>query len=558
MFSFQVYKVRGALFLFPVLSHNPEITLSKRESEGDPLLLAFVRYVKIHLPSEHLAFRLSAYSGDHITLETLRQHAWAGGDQAWQMLVDTRELLKSLPDGPLDVIVHRLDYAQLENFSHVTREMLRASICNIALKLGLNRECAVSLGLELDNNEEDISPPLKGFCAWPLLLEMVAAARAKRAVVFEGISGIGKTHFAKPFAKLLVALESFEIRKLFQDNRKDIARLSFSETLSYQEFFIGYRPHPPHGYYSLQPGSFLHFLGYRMRQPRTPVQLAADRFSKRAKRAVLQRTNKSDHPRALIMDEANRGNTPAVFGELITMMEDRDKPVDLAVLPGQQVELPSTTYLLGTMNSNDRALTPWSRALWERFVVIQFPPVFLVPSLPQRLAHLPGDVLRALGDQFLLQESHAVTIGYNVFLENPEYISLLALSPGNRASACPGVAALTQTFQGALVSQGYTLAQMMPLLQAFTGVNLFIKSVWASIPAASAAQDPPFMGFGRLVAPRFIIQEYEDGQSRSAAQIEHARLIWTHSLYPALLRILRPYARDAALLSFLHISHWLM
>ena len=61
----------------------------------------------------------------------------------------------------------------------------------------------------------------------------------------------------------------------------------------------------------------------------------------------------------LIVDEINRGDIPRIFGELLTTLE-KDKRGKRIVLPVSQepFAIPRNVFLIGTMNTADRAPTP--------------------------------------------------------------------------------------------------------------------------------------------------------------------------------------------------------
>ena len=165
----------------------------------------------------------------------------------------------------------------------------------------------------------------------------------KKQVILYGPPGTGKTFVAERLARRLAAgrLGFWEL-------------VQFHPSYAYEDFIQGIRP--------------------RTEGNTVAYELAEGRFLEFCRRA---REVGDDHPCVLVIDEINRAHLSRVFGELMYLLEYRDRAIPLAA-GGAPFEIPPNVYIIGTMNTADRSIALVDQALRRRFAFIRLQPDFSV------------------------------------------------------------------------------------------------------------------------------------------------------------------------------------
>lgn len=183
-------------------------------------------------------------------------------------------------------------------------------------------------------------------CDVDFLKDIVALLEDKRQVILYGPPGTGKTHLAQRLAQALARSGSAA-----ENSDERYSLVQFHPAYSYEDFFEGYRPHVD------GEGQMIYEL------TRGPLVRLAERAA--------------DHPdelHVMVIDEINRANLPRVLGELLFLLEYRDRAVHTQYRPEKQFSLPKNLWFIGTMNTADRSIALIDAAMRRRFHFVPFFP----------------------------------------------------------------------------------------------------------------------------------------------------------------------------------------
>lgn len=213
----------------------------------------------------------------------------------------------------------------------------------------------------------------------------------KKQIIFQGPPGTGKTFVAQRLAKILVS-ETTGLIEVVQ----------FHPDYSYEDFIQGYFPEPENGVlqFKLKKGRFLEFC---------------DKAQNRGNGA----------PCVIVIDEINRAKLARVFGELMYLLEYRDKEIPLAA-GGQSFKIPENVYMIGTMNTADRSIALVDHALRRRFSFIRLQPEYEILANSLKKSNLPAEGLIAVLEQINQAiEDPNYQIGISFFMKDQERLKSL-------------------------------------------------------------------------------------------------------------------------------------
>lgn len=186
----------------------------------------------------------------------------------------------------------------------------------------------------------------------------------KRNVIYFGAPGTGKSYNLNLYKdKLLVD---------FKDNYE---RVTFHPDYSYANFVGTYKPVPENSSISIKPVLENDSLNYKSINNANSItyKYVPGPFMRILKNAL----DNPDKPYVLIIEEINRANVAAVFGDVFQLLDRNDDfeseyPINATedaknYLNRNIIRLPSNLFILATMNSADQGVFPMDTAFKRRW-----------------------------------------------------------------------------------------------------------------------------------------------------------------------------------------------
>ena len=167
----------------------------------------------------------------------------------------------------------------------------------------------------------------------------VSRLKHKKNLILQGAPGVGKTFAARRLAWSVMGCKD--------DSR--IEFVQFHQSYSYEDFIMGYKP-DGNGF-SLEKGIFYEFC--------------------------TKAKNDPDNDYFFIIDEINRGNMSKIFGELLMLIENDYRGMEITLAYDKKpFSVPENLYIIGMMNTADRSLAMIDYALRRRFSFVEMTPGF--------------------------------------------------------------------------------------------------------------------------------------------------------------------------------------
>lgn len=219
------------------------------------------------------------------------------------------------------------------------------------------------------------------------LCEMWGLGRA--FVVLAGPPGVGKTRAAEDYViEMLRARDAkypkqaCRISELFPDYQETVySEADIRQRLNERGITFVWDIcvlHPQYAYEDLIRG--IRIGANENGLPELRVREGILGFTARVAEILEQAAPDKSHPSALlVLDEINRAAVGQLFGEAIFALDRRGTPVATPHnLPGYgcQMVIPANLFLVGTMNSVDRAISGFDFALKRRFATLTIGPTY--------------------------------------------------------------------------------------------------------------------------------------------------------------------------------------
>ena len=311
----------------------------------------------------------------------------------------------------------RVRWLSTDPFKAETKRGLRTTVYDMVVAPDFQAQAARHLGAAAPAEEASPVPDRLARALAPIDAQL----DRKGQVILYGPPGTGKTYHALQVAEERVARSVYQRSwgQLAPEQRQGLKgrgdpgaqriwMCTFHPAFGYEDFVEGLRAVPVSGGLDFRPEPGL--------------------FRRICERAAAHRSQEF----VLIIDEFNRGDSPRIFGELLTLLEldKREKvPVELP-LSRKAFTVPGNVRILATMNTADRSISLLDAALRRRFGFVEYlPDAAVLGEASVEGLHL-GGLLRVLNTKLLATLGEAarnLQVGHAYLMDRAKPISSVSV-----------------------------------------------------------------------------------------------------------------------------------
>lgn len=176
-----------------------------------------------------------------------------------------------------------------------------------------------------------------------------------KAIILWGPPGTGKTYQAMTLVREMLDIPEKETK---EENEEELRKYQFPKEGPSGSYDI-VQFHPNYTYEDFVGG-----ISPKLDGTTLSYTLKTGRFKDFCDKAAGSENSKKKF--IFIIDEINRADLSAVFGELLYALEYRDNPIAIPNF-STSFKIPSNVYIIGTMNNVDKSLVSFDLALRRRF-----------------------------------------------------------------------------------------------------------------------------------------------------------------------------------------------
>lgn len=250
-----------------------------------------------------------------------------------------------------------------------------------------------------------------------------------------------RTQFENDYPDLVNTSLKIQEGPVSEEYKKRYIFTTCHQSLTYEDFIEGIKPYIPDDEerdddaagivsYEIQKGIFYNACDEAARLAGFASLLDALDDTKELRSQRFESSLKRNRYFTIFLDEINRANIAATFGELITLLEPdkrlgmvNEVIIDQLPYSKKPFGVPPNLRVIGTMNTADRSVEALDSALRRRFSFKEMMPAYNLPELNYDIAdHKAYDILKTINGRIerLLNRDHLIGHSYFINTDNIE------------------------------------------------------------------------------------------------------------------------------------------